>query len=253
VPAENLAFIRAAVVTINNLVKAEAAKYANWSFVDPEGSISVSGAFVSGISTDGTHLSLRGAQVLADMEAAAFDGFFASGAIPEVSTVYEGRATWAASSGQSPSDTPYVGGTAVTVNTQRCNGMQWEMDVTVTAGTNNLDVLWTAIKTLSTATAGQKLLALHDVVVKDSSGDLVEFQAHCRAYIYGTSWSHLNEIRFHHTKHAQLCQPFTIPINYADMAANTRVGFALKLPVGTYTVIVKPMRLVEYSPGELLP
>lgn len=244
VEATKLAAIRAGIVQINNEISAEASKYGSWRFVSPEWVVSVGGAYIAGMTDDGTHLTPVGVNAVGLAMASAYDNLFAclGTSAEQTTTIYSGS-TWA--NGSQPTDAPYVGPTNVTTGVQTCTPQLWTIPFEVTSATNELLVLWTSVKALLGVLAGDALMFRINVTVKK---DAVEFPANIatRCWIYDTVY-HLNAIQHLYTSKAFIDQQFYATVAQASMGPNTRIGIALNnLPVGTgYSLEMTPMIIVK--------
>jgi len=244
VEATKLAAIRAGIVQINSEISAEASKYKQWMFVSSEGVVSTSGAYIAGMTDDGTHLSTSGANAIGAAMATEYDKLFVclGTSAEQFTTVYSG-ATWA--NGTQPTDSPYVGPTGINVGTQTCTPQLWSIPFDVTAATNELLVLWTSIKALLGVVAGDSLMLQIMVTVK-KDGSLFPANISTRCWIYDTV-SHLNAIQHLYASNAYVDQQFYATVAQASMGANTRIGIALNnLPIGAgYSLELTPMVIVK--------
>lgn len=247
VPVPKLAAIRAGIVAINNYIATESAKYKQWIFVSPEGTVSTAGAYISGMSSDGTHLSSIGASYAGGSEAVQYDKLLSctNRLGPNDVIYYDGRTKWAA--GTAPTDAPYVGTTNITLGTQTCTTTEWTIPFDVTSATNELLILWTSAKALLNVPQGAELVANFDADLTDSA-DVPAFGTFgTRCWIYDTA-SHLNQILSLYSSYIKCEQQFFATVAQTAMGANTRVGLTLNnLPIGSYKLRMRPMMISSHQ------
>jgi hypothetical protein len=106
-----LAAIRAAIVKVNSRIK-ESISHPNFAWITVDGVVSNAGAFVSGASTDGTHLNGYGAGLYAPLEADAVRSFYSSVGM-DGTLYYDGQFDW------------YNGATRPTNSTVSASGSGW--------------------------------------------------------------------------------------------------------------------------------
>lgn len=171
VPAPRLAFIRAAIVRINSLINSGLAGLSGYTFINPEGLTSISGAFIANVSSDGTHLSAYGAGVVAQAQNSALAAIFS----PNVDgiCVSEFEADWANPSGGRPANLTASNAGSTDLVSATTNGILSVSFNSSASGKGPKLALGDLLQNMSALSSGDKFSVRWKLELRNSLGDKV--------------------------------------------------------------------------------
>ena len=250
VPENKLAAIRAAIVLINNAIKAEASKHPEyWHFVDVDGIISSDGAFLPNMTTDGTHPNYYSAKYFADLEVEKISNLY-EGSYAGLECLYDGSYDFANAVSEEPLNhaLAYTPGVTIVGKTSSIDGMT----VSINVASTSASVSWYMNKPcFSDALSGDTLIIKSGFELLDGDGNPVPYQSGWRTQFKNTD----NTLGIYYEQGSILRDgdynvniQTSTPVDYSSLGSSTLSYYTLSdISPGSYVLKIKPTFIYRHT------
>lgn len=218
-----------------------------WVFVDTSGTLSVNGAFIAGVSYDGTHLSSVGNKILGMQEYNEIKKLFTGKSITG-SVVYDGQLDFQNGTSTSPANHS-VSTYLCAISDARCDVGGYRCTVTTTGA--NATVKVSGLRNnFSNIVLGDNLVRSQTVFVTNEYGDVVDYLVVCRCadlYYTGNTKRVVAEYSYGtRNGETRLECVFNAVDSYANLGDCSNF-IQITFPVaGVYNVVIMPELVSKY-------